>query len=273
MPTSRRARRARETASRYRAASTDERNLKAITRRLVRAAHPEMIILFGSRAYGKPRPDSDVDLLVVTDSAANSSERARELRALFPHARPQLDIHTRTPEELTRRLEMGDAFIQEIVGRGKRIYPRRAANGFVARARKALLEGQTHPKENTIVVLEWVEKAEGDFEGAQMWSRRKKLRPEKLCWDCQQCVEKYLKAFLTRHRVSFARDHKLDALLELCLKVDSDFRFLKSDVDAVDICQPKIRYPGNAVPEEQARAAFAACKKIRKFTRAKLGIR
>jgi HEPN domain-containing protein len=169
---------------------------------------------------------------------------------------------------------MGDAFIQEIVGRGRQVYPGRAANGLPARVHTALLQGQTHPKENTIVVLEWVEKAEEDYLGATIWARqRKNFKPGKLCWDCQQCVEKYLKAFLTRHRVPFARDHKLEALLAECVNRDSDFRLLKSDVDAVDICQPKIRYPGNEVTEQQARAAFAACKKIRKFTRAKLGLR
>ncbi len=36
-----------------------------ITRRLVAAAQPERIILFGSRARGDHRPDSDIDLLVV----------------------------------------------------------------------------------------------------------------------------------------------------------------------------------------------------------------
>jgi len=141
------------------------------------------------------------------------------------------------------------------------------------RARAALLRGQTQPKENVIVVLEWVEKAEGDFEGARMWSRKKNnLRPDKLCWDCQQCVEKYLKAFLTRHRVRFERDHKLDDLLDRCLAVDADFRLVKTEVDAVDICKPKIRYSGSAVTKAEARAAFGACKTIRKFARANLGL-
>lgn len=34
----------------------------------LKALHPYKIILFGSQAYGNPRGDSDIDLLVVLDS-------------------------------------------------------------------------------------------------------------------------------------------------------------------------------------------------------------
>ncbi len=266
-------RRARETAATYRAAKLNERDLKEITRRIVRAAHPEMIILFGSRVYGKPRPDSDLDVLVVMDKEGSHTELTTPLKQLFSPQPIKLDIHARTPTEVTRRLEMGDDFMQTIVGRGQKLYAVRAKNGFAKHLDSALEKGRTQPMSNVPLVLEWVELAEGDFAGAQMWARQKKnFRPEKLCWDCEQCVEKYLKAFLTRHRVKFERTHKLGELNALCLAVDSDFRLIKTLVDQADICDPKIRYPGNSVTEEQARAAFIAAKQIRKFVRAKLGL-
>jgi predicted nucleotidyltransferase len=39
--------------------------LRDIARRVVQAARPEKIILFGSAARGEMGPDSDVDLLVI----------------------------------------------------------------------------------------------------------------------------------------------------------------------------------------------------------------
>ena len=39
-----------------------------IVARIVEAIHPLKIILFGSYAYGNPAPDSDVDLIVVTET-------------------------------------------------------------------------------------------------------------------------------------------------------------------------------------------------------------
>jgi len=40
-------------------------DIQRVTDALVREFHPAQVILFGSRVYGSPRPDSDVDLLVV----------------------------------------------------------------------------------------------------------------------------------------------------------------------------------------------------------------
>jgi prevent-host-death family protein len=48
--------------------------LPAIVGRLVRAADPIRIILFGSRATGQERIDSDYDLLVVVDRVENRRE-------------------------------------------------------------------------------------------------------------------------------------------------------------------------------------------------------
>lgn len=45
---------------------------------IVREANPETIILFGSRARGDARPDSDVDLLVV-ESEPFGGQRSRRL--------------------------------------------------------------------------------------------------------------------------------------------------------------------------------------------------
>ena len=40
-------------------------DIRRVTEALVREFQPSRVILFGSRVYGTPRPDSDVDLLVV----------------------------------------------------------------------------------------------------------------------------------------------------------------------------------------------------------------
>jgi predicted nucleotidyltransferase len=56
-------------------------------RRLVAAAPGAKVVLFGSRARGESRPDSDLDLLViepgeVTKRRAESARLRRELRGL-----------------------------------------------------------------------------------------------------------------------------------------------------------------------------------------------
>lgn len=47
---------------------------------IVREVDPETIILFGSRARGEARPDSDVDLLVI-EKEPFSAQRSRRMEA------------------------------------------------------------------------------------------------------------------------------------------------------------------------------------------------
>ncbi len=54
-----------------------------ITRRLISAAHPKKLILFGSFARGNFGPDSDIDILVIETSVKSKhSEMVRLRKAL-----------------------------------------------------------------------------------------------------------------------------------------------------------------------------------------------
>ncbi len=92
--------------------------------KIVEMADPEKIILFGSFAYGKPTPDSDVDLLVIMESDESVHTRMVRLsKILSPRPFP-VDIITRTPAELRERLEIGDCFFKEIMTKGTVLYER-----------------------------------------------------------------------------------------------------------------------------------------------------
>jgi len=57
--------------------------LQEAVRRLVEAAHPAKVILFGSWARGDAKPDSDVDLLVIEEAVTDVRDEATRLyRAL-----------------------------------------------------------------------------------------------------------------------------------------------------------------------------------------------
>jgi predicted nucleotidyltransferase len=51
--------------------------LPEVVERLVSKLCPERIILFGSYAYGRPTPDSDVDLLVILETDASTWRSTR----------------------------------------------------------------------------------------------------------------------------------------------------------------------------------------------------
>ena len=85
---------------------------------------PQMIMLFGSYAYGKPHEDSDIDLLVVKKTAQRPIDRRVFVRRLVRglcKGYPFSSIVV-TPRELKRRLEIGDQFFEEITSKGKVLY-------------------------------------------------------------------------------------------------------------------------------------------------------
>lgn len=95
--------------------------IKKLCRRIAEEFKPEKIILFGSQAYGKPTPDSDVDLLVVMQFEGSYFEQSHKIRMRLGLTLP-IDLLVRTPTELQYRLEIGDRFMQEIVEQGKVMY-------------------------------------------------------------------------------------------------------------------------------------------------------
>jgi predicted nucleotidyltransferase len=100
-----------------------QRAIEDTVRQIVQQFQPERIILFGSYARGRPRRESDVDLLVVMDTAFKETEQAiRICQAIEYHF--GLDLIVRTPDTLARRLALGDPFIHEVVSQGKVLYER-----------------------------------------------------------------------------------------------------------------------------------------------------
>jgi uncharacterized protein len=104
-------------------------------RQIAEKFHPEKIILFGSYAYGKPHKDSDVDILVVMPAYDEINQAVRILEktnSSFP-----LDLIVRTPHNLRWRLEEGDWFLREVIGRGTVLYEK-THGGVDSQSRKRL---------------------------------------------------------------------------------------------------------------------------------------
>ncbi len=125
------------------------------------------------------------------------------------------------------------------------------------------------------ITTEWVEKAENDFAAAHRLMQHQADEPpiaDAVCFHCQQCAEKYLKAFLQEHIVPFERVHELITLLEQALALDKDFEPLRRDLRSLDGYAVTVRYPGAKVTDEMAERALAAATRVGTFIRSKLGL-
>ncbi len=124
------------------------------------------------------------------------------------------------------------------------------------------------------IIEEWVFKAEEDYDSADMLLHgREAPITATACFHCQQCAEKYLKAFLAEHEISFPKIHELVPLLNLCLPIDQEFKVLLKDLRRLESFAISVRYPGVRVGSKTAEEAFKAATRVRAFVRRKLNIK
>ncbi len=98
--------------------------IQEIVRRLITEYAPQKIILFGSYAYGHPDEDSDIDLLIIKETPERFLDRMDTVRRLArgTHRFIPFEPLVFTPQEIERRLKIGDQFIAEIIERGEVLY-------------------------------------------------------------------------------------------------------------------------------------------------------
>jgi predicted nucleotidyltransferase len=100
------------------------KTIRAIVKHIAEKFDPDEIILFGSHAYGKPTPWSDVDLLVVMETPKGEMETILEIVDSLPNVLVSIDVLARSRKVIKKRQLLGDRFMIEIVKKGKVLYAR-----------------------------------------------------------------------------------------------------------------------------------------------------
>ena len=95
--------------------------IKRFANEVARRFKPSRIILFGSYAYGRPTPDSDVDFPVIMSCKGRSLDAALHVRRTVEADFP-LDLIVRTPAEVRKCLSLGDFFLREVMDKGIVVY-------------------------------------------------------------------------------------------------------------------------------------------------------
>ena len=95
-------------------------SLTAIVHQL-KGYDPIRIMLFGSAARGEADSWSDLDLVVIKDTASPFLQRYREI-APFLHNTTPIDLFIYTPGEFERMKASHNPFIERVLKEGKVIY-------------------------------------------------------------------------------------------------------------------------------------------------------
>ena len=116
-----------------------------------------------------------------------------------------------------------------------------------------------------IVARDWVEKAENDLKNAAYTLGMGNDCPtDTVCFHAQQCVEKYLKAFLVLKSIDFPKTHDIKELVIL-LPVKSRPKLTPEEQRRFTDYATITRYPGDyePIPLAEARHAVRIARRVR----------
>ena len=122
------------------------------------------------------------------------------------------------------------------------------------------------------LTLEWTQKAEGDYASAQWLQQAPNPTHDSICFHAQQCIEKYLKAWLQEANLPFPRTHDLEELLALIVQAIPDWNSWQADFQVLTAHAVDFRYPGKSATASDTLHAMQICDQVRRAIRASLGL-
>ena len=244
-------------------------DIQAITDDIVREFTPLQVILFGSYAYGTPTEASDVDLLVVMDIPKSEfRNKAVEIRQRIP-SRFSLDLLVRSPEEIAYRVSYNDWFLRDITEKGDFLYGSGAYYN-VGNGRSTPDAIKKEQDRMNPLTLEWIEKAEEDYDMAQLAQQASRPFHNSICFHAQQAIEKYLKAWLQEADVPVPRTHDLEELLVLIVPTLPAWAQWQPDFKRITEYAVDARYPGDSATADDTQHAMRICDAVRQAVRTSL---
>jgi len=100
-----------------------ESNLDQFVAQIVELFHPDKIVLFGSRAYGVPKPFSDFDLFLIMDYEGKPLQKSLEILSAIGNPW-NLDLHVKTASDVQKRFEQYSPLTRIALTKGKVLYER-----------------------------------------------------------------------------------------------------------------------------------------------------
>jgi HEPN domain-containing protein/predicted nucleotidyltransferase len=216
--------------------------LEDVVERLRQAYDPVSIVLFGSRARGDGRPDSDADLLIVKDTPRRPIDRRIEVERILLDRTFPLDVLVYTPDEVWRLYLLGSPLVQDAVDSGRLLYMRRTTEA-------------------------WLRDVDEELAMAELLGTHRLLRGA--CLHAQQSVEKALKALLLERGHRPPRTHDLVPLLQevraagWTVDIPSDGLVLLNSVYRGRYPTDEGLLPRGEPTEEDANSALHAAREFR----------
>jgi HEPN domain-containing protein/predicted nucleotidyltransferase len=234
---------------------------REIAARITAVLQPWRIVLFGSRARGGAKEDSDYDVYVEVDASDDKALKdvERRIHDLFSGDNWTLDVKARRRGTIDRRRDDPGTIEWDVAREGKLLYADPSAPSDLAPVDRVREPSREPPAS----AYEWLKAAERDLQTRQDLMNVGRDHSPEVCWYSHQSTEKYMKALLVARRVRPKRTHKLEELLGALRGAGLALPDLDADCKLLTGHAITPRYPaGNDLGEEDARAALEAADHV-----------
>ncbi len=116
------------------------------------------------------------------------------------------------------------------------------------------------------IVKQWILKAENDLNVIEHEVKVSDPTTDMICFHAQQCVEKYLKAFLIANQINYQHTHNIGTILKPCKDINPNFSQLTDSLILTNYAVD-LRYADDFyIPEiEEAKEAHQIALKVKEF--------
>ncbi len=236
--------------------------------RIAAAVRPWRIILFGSRARGTAKADSDYDFYIEVDAAEEALHDVdRCVRESLRQRELSFDAKVVRRGSLERRRDDPGTIEWDVAREGKVLYADPKAPTSIAPTSRVRKPKPETPES----VAEWVERADRHIRLAEhLWARGDDFWPE-LCWLSHQMCEMLMKALLVARFMRPERTHNLNTLLGALRRDGLELGPLDAGCELLTPYAITARYAaGLRLTEQNARDAREAAARITSAVRARL---
>ena len=101
---------------------TDQEIIDIVVKRFSENEKPKAIYLFGSQARGNQSKDSDIDLLIETDTSDSLSERYTRYRRLLRGLKKPFDLLIYNSKEIEEKKKDKYSVVSKAMAEGIKIY-------------------------------------------------------------------------------------------------------------------------------------------------------
>ena len=123
------------------------------------------------------------------------------------------------------------------------------------------------------LTLEWVQKAEADFAAAQcLCQAGAAIHQDAICFHAQQCIEKYLKAWMQETGLPIRKSHDLEVLLDLVVPAMPAWNSWRNDFIVLSTHAVEFRYPGRSASVADVQHSTQISAAVRNAIRISFGL-